>query len=70
MIQILFEELGKSGFLFYLKRHSKCCLTHLFFAHPDFVTLNRSYSIVFVMDSTYNTNLLNAIGRNYRDNKF
>ncbi|KAI5667019.1 hypothetical protein M9H77_16872 [Catharanthus roseus] len=67
MIQILFEELGKYGFLFDLKRGSEGYLTHLFFAHYDFVTLSKSYSTVFVMDSTYKTNcfkmpLLEIIG--------
>ncbi|KAL6556543.1 hypothetical protein OROGR_005831 [Orobanche gracilis] len=55
VVQALFDEFGKAGFLFDFKQDCDGRLTHMFFAHPNFIKLSRSYSSVFVMDSTYKT---------------
>ncbi|KAL3528953.1 hypothetical protein ACH5RR_008275 [Cinchona calisaya] len=67
IIQLLFEELGKTEFMFDVKRDEEGHLTHWFFAHPTSIRLSKSYSNVFVMDCTYKTNrykmpLLEIIG--------
>ncbi|KAL6547501.1 hypothetical protein OROMI_023222 [Orobanche minor] len=56
VVQALFDEFDKAGFLFDFKQDCDGRLTHMFFAHTNFIKLSRSYSSVFVMDSTYKTN--------------
>ncbi|KAK9736070.1 hypothetical protein RND81_04G247900 [Saponaria officinalis] len=67
MIQALFEEFGRSKFLYNYKRDEKGHLTHLFLAHPKSVMLSKLYRNVYVLDCTYKTNvykmpLLDVIG--------
>ncbi|KAK9723481.1 hypothetical protein RND81_05G001500 [Saponaria officinalis] len=67
MIQALFEELGRSKFLYNYKRDEKGCLTHVFVAHPKSVRLSKIYRKVYVLDCTYKTSmykmpLLDVIG--------
>ncbi|XP_077231283.1 uncharacterized protein LOC143864261 isoform X2 [Tasmannia lanceolata] len=51
-IQALLDELVRGGFQYNLKYDGEGRLTHLFFAHPNSIAMSRSYSNVFVMDST------------------
>ncbi|KAK9697191.1 hypothetical protein RND81_08G020300 [Saponaria officinalis] len=67
MIQALFEEFGRSKFLYNYKRDEKGHLTHLFLARPKSVMLSKLYRKVYVLDCTYKTNvykmpLLDVIG--------
>ncbi|KAJ4775519.1 hypothetical protein LUZ62_059776 [Rhynchospora pubera] len=67
LIQQLCEELGKGGFKFNLLQDEVGHITHLFFSHPQSITLTRNFPTVFVMDCTYNTNkykmpLLDIVG--------
>ncbi|XP_074281819.1 protein FAR1-RELATED SEQUENCE 5-like [Silene latifolia] len=67
MIQALFEEFGRSKFLYNYKSDEKGHLTHVFLAHPKSVMLSKLYRKVYVLDCTYKTNvykmpLLDVIG--------
>ncbi|KAK9676759.1 hypothetical protein RND81_11G098300 [Saponaria officinalis] len=67
MIQALFEELGRSKFLYNYKHDEKGRITHVFVAHPKSVRLSKIYRNVYVLDCTYKTNmykmpLLDVIG--------
>ncbi|KAK9673230.1 hypothetical protein RND81_12G154800 [Saponaria officinalis] len=59
MIQALFEELGRSKFLYNYKHDEKGHLTHVFVAHPKSVRLSKIYRKVYVLDCTYKTNMYN-----------
>ncbi|XP_073107176.1 uncharacterized protein [Elaeis guineensis] len=56
MIEALFEELGEGGFTYNVRYGEDNRVTHLFFAHPVSIMLNRNYPFVFVMHCTYKTN--------------
>nr|KAJ0184863.1 hypothetical protein LSAT_V11C900471780 [Lactuca sativa] len=59
MVNALFEEFEKEGFIYDILHNSIEHITHLFIAHPLSIKLAKSFSNIFIMDCTYKTNKYN-----------